>query len=352
MGLYDRKIYNCKGMKILILTSGGVDSTYCVIRNSKIGYKNIYCLYIKVWQNNCKYKNDIKILNKIKKIINFKIIILDMEKEYYKNIFLPFIKLYKLGFSPNCDIFCNEKIKFKCIKKIKIKKKINIIFSGHYIKILKNNIFCSLDLKKDQSFFLCRTNLKNIKFPLGFFLKKDIIFLIKFLNIKVAKSSKGICFIEKNIEQILNKEVGKIYAKVKYNNKTIGKTSFFKTTGQKIYLNNNIYYIYNKIRKEKILNVCNNFNSSLLFIKLISISKINFRKNLSKKIINILVKIRNCSNLEKAFIFFYKKKIFINFVNLQRNISLGQIISIYNKKKMLILSGNINLSFGKGFVNF
>ncbi|MGX7589214.1 hypothetical protein ACT2CC_00670 [Candidatus Vidania fulgoroideorum] len=337
-------------MKILLLLSGGVDSAYCLIRNSKIGYKNIYCLYIKIWHNNCKYKKNIKIIFSLKKIVKFKLIILNLEKLYYKNVFKPFIKSYKNGYTPNCDIYCNEKIKFKYLNFIIKNKQIKKIYTGHYAIIYKNNIFCSKDYNKDQSFFLCRTKFNKVRLPLGYFLKKNIIFLANFINIKFAKSSRGICFIEKSIKEIFKND--NVTAKVKYKNKKIGYDSFFKTNGQKIFIKR-IYYIYNKVRKLKILNVCKNIDSPLLLTKFICLNKIYYRINfIHYKIKTVYIKIRNTSKLDKAFMFYYKKNMYINFVKLQKNVSIGQIISVYNKNKMLILCGIVKYTFNKGYVNY
>lgn len=337
-------------MKILILLSGGVDSTYCLLRNKKLGYKNIYCLYIKIWHNNCKYKNSIRTIFTLKNTIGFKIIILNLEKKYYINVFIPFIKLYKKGFTPNCDVLCNEKIKFRYLKYIVKKKKINRIFSGHYIRIDKNNIYCSIDKNKDQSFFLCKTKFINIYFPLGFLLKRDVKFLINFINIKVDKSSKGICFIEKKISEVID---NKINATVMYNNRKIGFCSFYKTVGQKVFLKNNIYYIYNKIRQFKILNVCKHLKSSFLITKLFIINDIFFRYRINfSKIRVFYVKIRNTSLFKKSFVYYYKYKMYINLIDPQVNVSVGQTISIYNNIGMLILCGKINCTFNKGFSNF
>ncbi|MGX7589058.1 hypothetical protein ACWNYO_00630 [Candidatus Vidania fulgoroideorum] len=335
-------------MRILISTSGGIDSTFCLMRNCKIGYKNIYCLYIKISkENTCKYKQDISCLLNLKKYIRFKLLILNLEKEYNNCVFKPFILKYKKGLTPNCDILCNKNIKFRFLKLIGKRKRIKKIFTGHYIKKHKKKIFIPLDIKKDQSFFLCNTNIKTISFPNGFFFKSEIIFLVNFFNLQYSVSSRGICFIETDFKKILNQ---KIKAKIIYKNKNIGTSSFFKVIGQKVNIRNIKYYVYNKIRKNKTLKVCKNSNSLFLFSKLVEI-KIKVKKYITK-IKKVFIKIRNTSTLCKAHLLLKKKIGLINFIYLQKNLSVGQIISIYNKKKMLIASGEILRVFCKGFLNF
>ena len=84
-------------------------------------------------------------------------------KEYWNDVFTPFLDLYKSGLrTPNPDVLCNRFVKFHHLRKF-ISKQLGIskLATGHYARIIqhKNNMNCPLLLRgvdpvKDQSFFL------------------------------------------------------------------------------------------------------------------------------------------------------------------------------------------------------
>ena len=108
-------------------------------------------------------------------------------KEYWTNVFEPFLDLYKTGnTTPNPDVLCNKYIKFHYLKEY-INKKLGITYmaTGHYANISHHRLFhdqislsseedsvCNsysnneplfpvlrsgLDVTKDQSYFLSLT---------------------------------------------------------------------------------------------------------------------------------------------------------------------------------------------------
>jgi tRNA U34 2-thiouridine synthase MnmA/TrmU len=106
-------------------------------------------------------------------------------KEYWNNVFEPFLDMYQTGvLTPNPDALCNRYIKFNCFKKyVKEHLGIELMATGHYANIslcnsapsmmpnfhVSNNVMNSaihsnppvltagLDENKDQSYFLSLT---------------------------------------------------------------------------------------------------------------------------------------------------------------------------------------------------
>ena len=155
--------------KILISLSGGIDSSMSLfILKTNDFY--IEAIFMKNWNDSGHitykdFKNALLICNKFKIKLN----IIDLSNYYWKNVFLIFLKKLKLGFTPNPDIDCNKKIKFKillqyCLFKLHFK----FLSTGHYSKIfnINNNYYIqnSFDLFKDQSYFLSNIKTHVLKY--------------------------------------------------------------------------------------------------------------------------------------------------------------------------------------------
>lgn len=149
---------------------------------------------------------------------------------------MPFIELYESGEgTPNPDVYCNSYIKFSSLREHVIQKLgFDMLATGHYagLNYISSDTSSSLQLKrgvdssKDQSYFLCTTNVstittftrsnmldvtflsngqidhfRNVMFPLGDMTKAEIKRiaatspLLADLNVSHKKESMGVCFI-------------------------------------------------------------------------------------------------------------------------------------------------------------
>jgi len=96
----------------------------------------------------------------------------DFVKEYWNEVFLPFIDAYQSGReTPNPDVFCNRHIKFKYFVDY-VRRQFGtdvLIATGHYAQLLHPDslekscrsevpqLLRATDPTKDQSYFLCMT---------------------------------------------------------------------------------------------------------------------------------------------------------------------------------------------------
>ncbi|WMC19726.1 MAG: tRNA 2-thiouridine(34) synthase MnmA [Enterobacteriaceae bacterium PC38] len=288
--------------KITVGISGGVDSSIAIYILIKMGY-NVIGVYMKNWEENitkkkCTFYKD---LYDSKNICNlFKVIFkkINFSYEYWENIFILFLKEYNIGNTPNPDILCNKKIKFKFFLDYAINYlKSNYVATGHYtnIKNIKNNfyILCSFDKNKDQSYFLhnlSNKKLKKILFPISFLKKPELRYIAKKLNLINfnKKDSTGICFIGKKkfnifINFFLNINPGLIITK---NSQIIGthKGIIYFTIGQRkglsiggIYKKQNPFYVIEK--KTKNIIVVQSNKHYLLMSKNLITKKIYWNKN-------------------------------------------------------------------------
>ena len=113
-----------------------------------------------------------------------------------------FLEELKKGLTPNPDILCNQKIKFKSFFEKALSLGADYVATGHYCRTKEAQLYKGLDANKDQSYFLSQINprvLSKVLFPLGELKKSQVREIAHKNNLLVAKKkdSTGICFIGK-----------------------------------------------------------------------------------------------------------------------------------------------------------
>lgn len=350
---------------IVVAMSGGIDSSVTAWLLKKMKYK-ILGIFMINWidKNNC-YKNDLLDAQKICNILNIKLITKNYNDLYKNLIFNKFLKKYKNCKTPNPDIECNKKIKFKILLNYVIKLGALKLATGHYARIKykkkKYILLNSKDKRKDQTYFLYKLSnfqLSKLLFPLGNIYKKEVRLIAKKLNLpnKNKKDSNGICFIGNyKFKNFLN-----IYLKKKFGyiineyNIIIGIHDgfYFYTIGQKknIIINNkkynNKYYLIKKNKNKNTIHVSSNAKNpwllsiGLLAYKLKWISK-------PKNYTYYKSKIRHSNSYILCWLrYINKDMIIIKFNKLQWGVTPGQSIVFYNKNNCIgggVIKNTINI---------
>ncbi|ENY53717.1 tRNA(5-methylaminomethyl-2-thiouridylate)-methyltransferase [Metamycoplasma alkalescens 14918] len=210
--------------KIILGMSGGVDSSVCAYLLLKQGY-DVEGLFMRNWDSflnhdflgNKDLKNDIcpqeqdyLDAKNVANQLGIKLHRVDFVKEYWDNVFQYLINEYKVGRTPNPDIFCNKYIKFKAFADYAFDHlNADYIAMGHYAKTVDGELFKAKDDSKDQSYFLAQLSNEQLKktiFPLANLTKKEVREIANKLNLATAqkKDSTGICFIgERNFAKFL-----------------------------------------------------------------------------------------------------------------------------------------------------
>lgn len=215
-------------MRVMLGLSGGVDSAVAAYLLKKQGYE-VICCFMRNWDsmaNNdvlgnptlnedmCPQEKDYNDACKVAEKLNLKMMRIDFVKEYWDYVFTYFLNEYKLGRTPNPDIFCNKYIKFDAFLKFAKEQNCDYIAMGHYAKRIdkdgKTYLYKAKDLNKDQSYFLSQISqeqLKSCLFPLGDITKEQVRKIAHDLNLESVedkKDSTGICFIgERNFKEFL-----------------------------------------------------------------------------------------------------------------------------------------------------
>ena len=199
--------------------SGGVDSSVSALLLKKQGY-DVIGVFMKNWDDTddsgiCTATDDYEDVKKVADQIGIPYYSINFEKEYWQRVFEYFLNEYKKGRTPNPDVMCNSKIKFKSFLEFAFNLDADYIAMGHYAKTItdKNGITHMMrpkDGNKDQTYFLSQLNQKQISrviFPLANLTKPQVreIAIENGLATAKKKDSTGICFIgERNFRKFLS----------------------------------------------------------------------------------------------------------------------------------------------------
>lgn len=185
--------------------SGGVDSSVSAYLLLKQGYSVDGVTFNLTGKSASQAISDAKSVS-LKLGINHSV--LDMQKEFNKNVIDYFVSEYKNGRTPNPCVMCNKTIKFGLFLEYALKNGYDYVATGHYANIVYDEKIGRYLLKnnksnKDQSYFLYGLNqhqLSHAIFPLGSYEKPEIRKIAKEIGLPVFEKSESqdICFI-KNI---------------------------------------------------------------------------------------------------------------------------------------------------------
>mgnify|MGYP002641139995 FL=1 len=206
-----------KSEKIIVGLSGGVDSSVATLMLLEQGYE-VEALFMKNWDEDdsdghCTAEQDLSDAQKVADKLGVKLHSINFSADYWEDVFEHFLQEHRKGRTPNPDVLCNQKIKFKVFLEHALSLGADKIATGHYARITHNNntyqLRTGVDDNKDQSYFLHLLNQQQLSkslFPLGEISKTKVRALAKKHDLITAekKDSTGICFIgERNFSQFL-----------------------------------------------------------------------------------------------------------------------------------------------------
>ena len=248
--------------KVVLGLSGGVDSAVAAYLLKKQGY-DVIGVFMRNWDsqlNNdilgnptndddiCPQEKDYNDAKAVAKCLDIPIKRVDFIKEYWDHVFTYFLDEYRKGRTPNPDILCNKHIKFKAFLDYAKDLNADYIATGHYARVEHHGgqdsvMLKGVDHNKDQTYFLCQLNQKQLQsslFPLGNIDKSEVRKIAHELNLPVAdkKDSTGICFIgERDFKAFLQNYIPAKPGKMVdiETNKVIGEHSgiMYYTIGQR-----------------------------------------------------------------------------------------------------------------------
>lgn len=202
---------------VIVGLSGGVDSSVAALLLLEQGYR-VEGMFMKNWEDDddattCTVEQDLADAKQVCAELGIPLHQVNFSREYKQQVFDDCLREFSAGRTPNPDILCNQHIKFKAFLEHALRLGADLVATGHYARITKDETGWLLrkgrDLAKDQSYFLYtlgQDQLARSLFPLGELEKSSVRASAEdagFANFD-KKDSTGICFIgERDFAQFL-----------------------------------------------------------------------------------------------------------------------------------------------------
>lgn len=207
-------------MRIAVAMSGGVDSSAAAAILQEQGHE-LVGFTMQLWNqrrgisvdengeplpSRCCSLDDVYDARRVAEELGFPFYVLNLEKEFERDVVQPFVNSYLNGETPIPCVACNSRLKFASLDKLASSLGCEKVATGHYARVEfdeATNRFRLLrgrDPNKDQSYFLwelTQDQLSRAMFPLGELSKSDARQAARDSHLAVAekKESQEICFV-------------------------------------------------------------------------------------------------------------------------------------------------------------
>jgi tRNA-specific 2-thiouridylase len=220
--------------RVVVGLSGGVDSSVAAYLLKKEGF-DVQALFMKNWEDqqgvltsNCTWEDDLMFARMAAQKLDIPLHFVDFSREYRQKVVEYLFSEYKAGRTPNPDILCNREIKFDLFLREAENLGADYIATGHYCRkqsttingLTIHSLLAGIDTNKDQSYFLCQLNQKQLSkslFPLGNLHKSQVREMAADLGLATAtrKDSQGICFVGKvDLPEFLQQKLKPLKGKI------------------------------------------------------------------------------------------------------------------------------------------
>ncbi len=350
---------NPKDITVVVAMSGGVDSSVAAAILKEQGY-NLIGITIKTYnyedigvqnEHSCCSLEGINDARMVATKIGFPHYVVDLTKEFHREVIDYFIKDYLAGRTPNPCVICNRKIKWEALIRKALSLGADYIATGHYARIKFDEtrkryiLMRGIDTAKDQSYALwglTQESLSRTIFPLGELTKKEVRELAKKYGLKIANKPESfeICFVPDNdYTRFLERNVEGLAEKVKggdivMDGKVIGKHRGypFYTIGQRKGLGVALGYPVYVIGIDPVANLIEVGTEDKLYhnaliagnVNLISVDRIEDG-------MRVVAKIRYSDEGSPAILKNYEEgKVLVHFERPKRAITPGQSVVFYD----------------------
>ena len=152
--------------------SGGVDSSVAALLLRQQGH-DVVGVHMSNWDgsedglgHDCG-ERERKDAERVCRQLNIGFQEVSFQREYWHEVFTPFLKAYQDGGTPNPDLSCNRHIKFGHFAEHARKLGADHVATGHYARLRADadgrvQLLAALDPAKDQSYFLAAVRQEGL----------------------------------------------------------------------------------------------------------------------------------------------------------------------------------------------
>jgi tRNA-specific 2-thiouridylase len=189
----------------MVAMSGGVDSSVAAALLKKEGH-DVIGATMQILPPNRQEPPTETNARKVADKLGIPHYVIDLRDIFARQVITDFCEEYRRGRTPNPCILCNQYIKFGALLERAREIGADVIATGHYARIERDEatgtylLKKGVDPQKDQSYFLCQLSQEQLSqalFPIGNFTKDRVREIAGELNLPVVErpESQEICFI-------------------------------------------------------------------------------------------------------------------------------------------------------------
>ncbi len=213
--------------------SGGVDSSSAAVLLKDGGYDVVGCA-MQLWDyrrnptrggepqfGRCCSLDDVYDARRVAEHLGFPFYVLNLEKQFERQVIEPFIGSYLAGLTPIPCVLCNTFLKFDKLLLFARQIGIEKVATGHYARVRHDpgdgyGLLRGQDARKDQSYYLfelSQEQLSHILFPVGDYAKPSIRQIAQSHGLLTAAKhdSQEICFVpDRDYAGFIRRHAGEI----------------------------------------------------------------------------------------------------------------------------------------------